>query len=235
MTSETRFSTGFTSVWREVTPLSDGYWSVENMLTQRMMLPMQNKAPKELRGLVNELAFIAFCELVQNRRKTNRDEILAAVVQSIPTSVAYINRVSAAEPITAQDVSDVCVREALQIVLRLLSFFPTGSELKVRPKFAGCGLITACEGDLVSSRCLYEIKAGDRPFRISDLRQLLTYATLAYASNCLNFERIGLFNPRTGKAWGRSLDEVCLAVSGQLANDVFPKIVDHLTPVTASR
>lgn len=235
MTSETRFATGFASVWREVTPLSDGFWTVENMLTRRVTQPMPNKAPKDLRGLVNELAFIAFCDLVKGTRKTTRDDIFSAVIKSIPTSISYINRVSAGPPITREVISETCVREATQIVLRLLSFFPTGVNLRIRPKFTGCGMITACEGDVVSGDCLYEVKAGDRPFRISDLRQLLIYSTLAHASNNLTFSRIGLFNPRTGMAWMRTLDEVCRAVSGQLANDVFPRIIEHLTPATTSR
>lgn len=235
MTSETRFASSFTSVWREVTPLSDGYWSIENLLARRVLTPIPNRAPKELRGLVNELAFIVFCDLVKSHGRTTREDVLSSVMRSIPEAVTYINRVSSADEIKIEIVDTVCVREAAHIALRLLSFFPTGAKLTVRPKFAGCGIIPACEGDVLVGDCLYEVKAGDRGFRVADLRQLLVYATLAHASNELSFSRIGLFNPRTGVAWTRTLDEVCRAVSGLLANDVFPRIVEFLTPASASR
>jgi hypothetical protein len=235
MTSETRFATSFTSVWREVTPLSDGYWSIENLLAKRMSPPIRNRAPKELRGLVNELAFIAFCDLVRHHSRTGRENVSSAVIRSIPEAVAYINRVSGTAPVLLSAVDPVCIREASHISLRLLRFFPTGARVTVRPTFVGCGIVAQCEGDVLVGDCLYEVKAGDRGFRVSDLRQLLVYAALAYASDQLSFHRIGLFNPRTGLAWTRTLDEVCRAVSGLLANDVLPRIVQYLTPTSASR
>ena len=220
-------------------PLSDGYWAVENLLTRSISEPMHNKAPKEMRGLVNELAFIAFCSAIAVSRTLTRDAIRNAITDAIPSAVGYINRVSSAEPVTVQDVDETCIRESAQLVLRLLSFCPTGTSVKIRPKFSGCGMIAACEGDLIVGDCLYEIKAGDRPFRISDLRQLLTYSALAFASGNLTFNRLGLFNPRTGKVWVRSIDHVCHAVSGQRANDVLSRVVEHMgdvpLPVEPSR
>lgn len=234
MTSETKFATGFTSVWREVTPLSDGYWSVENMLTRRTAAPIPNRAPSDLRGAVNELAFIAFSELADGKSRIPREEVYATLKQSIPTAIAYINRISTSEKLIEEAIDEVCLREATQITLRLLTFFPLGTKRHVRPKFRGCGIINACEGDVISGDHLYEVKAGDRPFRVSDLRQLLTYSALAYASNDLSFSRLGLFNPRTGKAWSKSLDEVCISISGLRANDVLPKLVENMQMIATS-
>lgn len=228
MTSETKFATGFTSVWRDVTPLSDGYWSVENMLTRRVGPPIPNRAPKEVRGAVNELAFIGYTMLANKKKRVARDDVHTTLKEVIPTAVAYINRLSSAELLSEVSIDDVCLREAMQITLRLLNFFPTGTPSLIRPKFKGCGMVNACEGDVISGNHLYEVKAGDRGFRVSDLRQLLVYSALAYASNEVAFTRIGLFNPRTGMTWSKDLDEVCMSISGLRANDVLPRLVDHM-------
>lgn len=235
MTSETKFATSFTSVWREVTPLSDGYWAIENMLTRRVVAPMPNRAPKGVRGAINELAFIGFSKLASQKRRIQREEIFSALKDSISETVGYINRLSPNDLLKEDAIDDVCLREAMQLTLRLLNFFPYGANTQIRPKFKGCGIINACEGDVISGNLLIEVKAGDRGFRVSDLRQLLVYSALAYASSESNFTRIGLFNPRTGMAWSKSLDEVCMSISGLRANDVLPKLVDHMQALTASR
>jgi len=228
MTSETKFATGYSSIWREITPLSDGYWAVENMLTRRVVVPLLNQAPKEMRGLVNELAFIAFSKLLDSPKKPSSTKIHQTLTAEIHVAVDYINRVSSAENIKIESVDKNCIQEASQICQRLLNFFPSGAEKIIRPKFQGCGTINSCEGDIKVGGSLYEIKAGDRNFRVTDIRQLLTYAALAYSSGDLNFSKIGLFNPRTGMTWAKSLDDVCLAISGTKANDVLPKIIEHM-------
>ena len=63
MISEHRFASTYASVWRSITPLSDGYWKTHNQLINRVARPVQSRSPKEIRGLVNELAFVAFCEV----------------------------------------------------------------------------------------------------------------------------------------------------------------------------
>jgi hypothetical protein len=235
MTSEIKFSTGFSSVWKEIMPLSDGFWSVENMLTHRVAAPITNKAPKHIRGLVNELAFIAFTRLANSGKKASREDVSKTISESISEAITYINRVNPTEIASSKLIDETCIREATLITLRLLAFFPLGKPKTLRPKFIGCGFINACEGDVIFNDHLFEVKAGDRTFRVSDLRQLLTYSALAHTSGNLNFTKIGLFNPRTGLSWSKSIDDVCLAISGLRANDVLPKIVDHMLVEAISR
>src|SRR5690606_35885981 len=117
----------------------------------------------------------------------------------------------------------------------LLTYFPGQQSTILRPKFSGCGLISECEGDLIEGTCLYEIKAGDRTFRVVDLRQLLTYSALAYAEGALSFSEIGIFNPRRGVAWRKSLEEVCYALSGLRLNDTLSSLMEQFSSVSASR
>jgi hypothetical protein len=233
MTSETRFSTSYASIWKEITPLSDGYWVLENLLARRIDEPIKGVAPKHLRGLVNELAFIAFAS--SENFKPSLTSIHETVHKKIDAAVNYINRVSSGEKLEVSDVDAVCLREAELLCKRLHDYFPIGVARVLRPKFKGCGFITSCEGDIITGDRLFEVKAGDRSFRISDLRQLLTYSALAYAAGELHFQNVGLFNPRTGMSWVKSLDDVCMAVGGGKANDVLPRIIDFMQTTPISR
>lgn len=235
MISERRFANSYSSVWQELMPLSDGYWAVENLLSKHQAAPVKSLTPAHYRGLVNELGFLTFRTTYHDRNNITRDSIISAAAGQYATAAAYIGRLAdhGVPPISA-DRSTV-VREAAQIALRLLSFFPDNRSIISNPKFDGCGIIDSCEGDLIYGNCLFEIKAGDRNFRISDLRQLFVYCSLSYSKGPLEYTRIGLFNPRSGKAWTRDIDTVCRSVSGLRASDLLPRIVDFISTNTTSR
>jgi hypothetical protein len=188
-----------------------------------------------MRAVVNEAAFRAFCSLHSEPKPVKRGDVLTAIDEQLATSIAYIGRFSAAPPIAATDIDDECRKEAGNLVLRLLHFFPGAIATTLRPVFSGCGLISTCEGDLIEGSCLYEVKAGDRAFRVVDLRQLLTYSALAHAKGDLTFSEIGLFNPRTGVAWRRSLEEVSYALSGLRLSDTLSALVEQFSGASASR
>jgi hypothetical protein len=233
--SEHQFATYYSSVWHAVTPLADGFWTVENLMVDRIAPPLTPKAPKGMRAVINETAFRAFCTLHSKPKPIKRSDILAAIDEQLCDSIAYVGRFSSAPPFAAEDVDDECRKEAGSLVLRQLYFFPGVEATTLRPRFSGCGLISACEGDLIEGSCLYEIKAGDRAFRVVDLRQLLTYSALAYAKSSLTFTEIGLFNPRTGVAWRRSLEEVSHALSGLRLSDTLSALVEQFSGASASR
>lgn len=236
MISEHQFVTHYSSVWHEVTPLADGFWTVENLMVDRIAPPLAPKAPKGMRAVINEAAFRAFCSLHGSSRTViKRGDILTAVDDQLGGSIAYVGRFSSAPALSAEDVDDECRKEAGSIVLRLLHFFPGVETTMLRPRFSGCGLVSACEGDLIEGSCLYEIKAGDRAFRVVDLRQLLTYSALAYAKSDLTFKEVGLFNPRTGVAWRKNLDDLSHALSGLRLNDTLSALVEQFSGASASR
>lgn len=235
MISEHNFANGYGSLWHNLSPLSDGYWKIENMLVKRTFPPMGAKSNIKMRGVVNETAFRAFCTLQNEERPVDRSRVLAVVDSNAPAAIDYVARLTSRFKPTPVDFDDHCRRESVQLALRLLHYFPSTGVTTLRPIFRGCGLLSACEGDLIEGDCLYEIKAGDRAFRLSDLRQLLIYSALAYAANDLKFSRIGLFNPRTGSAWVRTLDQVCSAISGVKAADTLSALVGTFSAVSVSR
>ncbi|QWE17166.1 hypothetical protein [Polynucleobacter sp. AP-Nino-20-G2] len=208
---------------------------MENMLTTRISSPLNQRASKKMRGAVNEVAFRAFSRIRHSKITPDRTNVQKAISESIEEAIGYVNRFISDAKNTISEFDENCIRESTFLAFRLLHFFPNKGSLTIQPAFVGCGLISACEGDVIVDNCLYEIKAGDRAFRISDLRQLLIYTALAYSNRSLTFNYIGLFNPRTGVTWRRSIDHVCLAVAGQRANDVLPILVDHFSMASVSR
>jgi hypothetical protein len=235
MISEHDFSGGYSSLWHSLSPMSDGYWKVENMLVARALPPLASKSEVRMRGVVNEAAFRAFCELQNENSPVDRARALLAVDSNAAAAVDYVSRLTTRFKPEHSDFDEQCRRESAHLSLRLLHYFPGSKGTTLRPKFKGCGLLSACEGDLIEGDCLYEIKAGDRAFRITDLRQLLVYSALAYSAGELNFSRIGLFNPRTGSAWARSLDQVCSAIAGVKAADALSSLVGTFSAASVSR
>lgn len=225
----------YASAWRTVTPLSDGFWSFENLQVERIAPPLQPRAPKGVRAVLNEAAFRAFCDLHATKNSVVRGVVLNALDLRFQDAIDYVARFSSVPLLELSDIDDDCRKEAGSLVLRLLHYFSGQVPTVLRPRFNGCGLLSACEGDLIEGSCLYEVKAGDRAFRVLDLRQLLTYAALAYASGPLNFTDIGLFNPRTGVAWRRSLEDVCQAISGLRMSDTLSALVEKFSEASASR
>lgn len=235
MISEHQFATHYSSAWHAITPLADGFWTVENLLVDRISPPLTPKAAKGMRAVINETAFRAFCSLHGKPKPVSRDDVLFAVDSQLAESILYVGRFSSAPPLIAKDVDEDCRKEAGTLVLSLLHYFPGTETTTLRPRFNGCGLISECEGDLIEGSCLYEVKAGDRAFRVADLRQLLTYTALAYAKGTLSFQDIGIFNPRTGVAWRKSLEEVSHSLSGLRLSDTLTALVEQFSGASASR
>jgi len=235
MISEHEFANGYTSIWNEVTPLSSGYWKIENMLLTREAPAMESRADKGIRGVVNEVAFRAFCNFREQGLQADGQLIASAVDANLDDSIAYVTRFAPRANVERQSFDGVCAHEAIALTRNLLRFFRGRLPITLRPQFQGCGVVSACEGDILEGNCLYEIKAGDRAFRISDLRQLLVYSALAYSAGAPQFQRIGLMNPRTGVSWTRSLEEVCQSIAGANPADVLSALVSHFSGASVSR
>jgi hypothetical protein len=229
--SEHQLATNYPTLWSAVTPLSDGYWAIQNkMIERRITPPLKGISEKSMRGVINEVAFQAFSEL-QPKIETviDREQTIACIENNLDNVIEYINRLNQKKNIFRKNFDTHCMREAAILTFRHLHFFPPGSKIFLRPHFKGCGDIAECYGDVVAGDCLYEIKAGDRNFRISDLRQLLIYSALSYANKSWKFSRIGLVNPRTGHYWVKTIEQVCIAIAGQTAIDTLENLIRNFS------
>lgn len=204
-------------------PLGDSYWRRENLLLESIYPGIENLVSTDMRGFVNELAFIAFSNMRDDKVQP-APSVEEAIQIAIPAAISYINRLIKPTILTSAEVDGDCIKEATLLLLSLGRMFPETIPATFRPKFQGCGILGACEGDLVFGECLYEIKAGARAFRMADLKQLLVYSALSYAEDSRIFKFVGLCNPRTGAHWVRDLDSVCYAISGLSASDVLSNL-----------
>jgi hypothetical protein len=100
-----------------------------------------------------------------------------------------------------------------------------------RPRYfhpvPGCGVVDAAVADIRHDHGLVEIKAVARPFRGTDLRQVLVYAAMEYASGT-TIEDVSLYNPRRAKLFASPLEEVAFGVSGRSAVELMQDLVDSL-------
>nr|WP_298173966.1 hypothetical protein [uncultured Pseudomonas sp.] len=235
MISEQHFSSSFTSVWHKITPLADTYWRRENLKVKRELSPINNKASVKLRGFLNELAFETFKKAKETGHLPRREHIIPLAKESIKSVADYIFRITNEEDSITLALDEDCQSEVFGLTQNLMLCFPNTKEITFRPKFSGCGIVSACEGDLIYQDCLYEIKAGDRGFRVSDIKQLLTYSSLAFQNETIEFTKVGLFNPRNGYHWERTIDQLCIELSGMRESDVLSNIASHMTQLAISR
>lgn len=102
------------------------------------------------------------------------------------------------------------------------------------PGFPGCGLLSACEGDFLKGSTLVEIKSGHRGFRSPDLRQVITYLALNYATDAYTIKRVNLYNARLNRLVDLSVDDLCLQLGGDGPGEVFSRVVEFLAGGIAS-
>jgi hypothetical protein len=235
MISEQHFSSSFTSVWHKITPLADTYWRRENLRIKRELSPIENRADPKLRGFLNELAFETFKKSKELGLLPRKELILPVAQDSAEKIADYIFRITNEEDSITRSLDSNAQAEIFGLTQNLMLFFPQTQSITFRPKFSGCGIVSACEGDLIYGDCLYEIKAGDRKFRVSDIKQLLTYSSLAFLNGTLSFSKVGLFNPRNGYHWERTIDQLCVELSGMRESDVLSSITSHMTQLAISR
>ncbi|MFG1949944.1 hypothetical protein [Micromonospora sp. NPDC048830] len=91
----------------------------------------------------------------------------------------------------------------------------------------GCGVVSSAFGDMADGDHLIEVKTVARPFRGTDLRQVLIYCAMKYASS-QTVDEISLYNPRRARLFRSSLDEIAFAVSGRAGVELVNDLVDAM-------
>jgi hypothetical protein len=121
--------------------------------------------------------------------------------------------------------------EAVVLAERLQEFFAKASQtpMTIFPSFPGCGWLEQCEGDVFADGVLFEVKAGERSFRSADVRQLLCYCGLNFASKPYEIVDVCLVNPRTGRYVSENLERMCQRLSGRPATEVLADIVEYVS------
>ena len=238
MISEIAYIRDFASFWRQTTPLMDGFVRRLNReLCTRDFKPMVSETSPNRRGFVNEVAFSVFCELVSSVQRGSKFSSKFAIEKA----AKLVSRQASREFLEGNydpNLSEIETSDIEEQIDRLYWKLVESRGVEAvtsRPQFKGCGIVDKCEGDLLIQKTLFEIKAGDRPFRAIDLRQLLTYLALNRASGSPSIEGIGLVNPRVGVSFEMLVDEFSFEVSGRDPASLMESVVYGMSSGDISR
>jgi len=241
MISELFFARERSGFWHELLPMEEKFVRELNTLrTEQFARRTKGLVPHFARDFVNELAFRLFQATASNRKLFAVRSVQRVDLDGLVSETRqYIERLrsSSGRPFQPLVVTAAHINEAQAIAQRLRLCFQTEmllGSLIFEPAFPGCGIVDEANGDIYAHGTLFEVKAGDRSFRATDVRQLLTYAALNHASERYSIESLGLVNPRHGTRAIFALDECCLQMAGESAPDVLAAIVHELSRVEIS-
>ena len=183
-----------------------------------------------MRGLVNETGFRLFHQALKNDCSP-RGLSTSIVTSSLNQACLHISGLRQFHRAPLRDLDDLGLDEAMTIAARLLEFFSKASSQPpiVFPEFRGCGWLDQCCGDVLSEGVLFEVKGGERSFRSADVRQLLCYSALNFASKSHDIVDACLVNPRSGRYVSISIETMCRQLSGRPAAAVLSDIVAYVS------
>jgi hypothetical protein len=226
MISETTFATAYNSCWKTLIPNSERFIRRLNLNLQRMGPPLAATSRPERRAFINEFAFRLFLSALPNACSLETHlENYADLADEVRL---YLSRfVEVKSPIVDPSVEEF--EEARQIGRRIWNFIShtefQGPPVIAAPSFRGCGILDACNGDLLVGDCLIEVKAGDRAFRAIDIRQLVIYCALNSIASSYEIGRVSCLNPRRGTYFVLDLNILSLEVASKSATDLFAEVV----------
>jgi hypothetical protein len=234
MSTARAFAEGYTSFWSQMLPTGDRYIRNRNLQIQRFAPPLSSSVETSQRSFVNELSFRLF-SVSQARFETFSEEQLT---DAIGQTTDYISRFRDSRSRHRKRPVKSEIEEALELRIRLSKFFSERikkQRITFFPYFEGCGIVNACDGDLLVGATLFEIKAGDRNLRLIDVKQTLIYCALNYAKGDYIIDAVGFVNPRVGVFRIESLNDLALATSGTTASFLLGDIVDFISQPAGSR
>jgi hypothetical protein len=230
MTSEKHFALSHTGFWNTLLPLEESYVRTHNLKLERFAPPLTVSEASDQHGIVNEAAFRFFCASYLNGERPA--ELSAArVVECADDAYHHIRRFRQFSRTPITPISDRGKREAIELAIRLTEFFAASRTIQLhpRPVFPGCGWIDEAEGDILAGSKLCEVKAGDRLFRGTDLRQILVYAAMNFSAKAFQIDAFALVNPRLGIYFEDDLETMIRKTSGADASQILGEIVHYIS------
>jgi hypothetical protein len=231
MISEVSFATQHTSLWHVLAPNSERFVRRINLNIDRYGVDHPFLDSPNRRGFLNESAF----QLVKLRQYEPAASI-ADAVSIAKKNLASLDRPQSgnlSDPSESEVESILAMEESLKGFVKWQS--KEGSTIVFEPTFPGCGFLNASVGDLLIEDTLYEVKAGDRLFRSTDLRQLMTYCAMNFAAKKYLIRKAGFINPRRGTYFILDIETIAHEMAGKSSPELFSEIVYYLSNSGVSR
>jgi hypothetical protein len=222
MISERKFAITYTSLWREITPSADNFVRHINLASERFVAPYKSTSQPFLNGAINETAF-RLCRNMWGRAEQN----FKTASKDAQSTWSEVCRWLGEEPVGRYKLTNRVWQDVYTISRNIHSFILENTAIDVvfEPVFPGCGVISQCFGDVIVDEMLVEVKAGDRGFRATDLRQVFIYCALARAIGAPLITTICLMNPRWGVSWTSSVDDAATGCGASSSAELLDDIV----------
>lgn len=229
MSSETRFATSHSDFWQALLPMGDNYIRSHNLNLRSFARPIFSVNAPNKRGVINEAGFLIFQESVKLSTRP-RSLPSSRVEELLADALEYVAKLRQVGAVNSEELPGTGNSEATLIAERLYAFFVNErTDIIVKPHFPGCGWMSNACGDVLCGHTLFEVKAGERHFRISDIRQVLCYCALDFSAKCYGIKEVVLINPRAGNLIRENLEVLCQKLSGSSATDVLGEIVSYMS------
>jgi hypothetical protein len=233
MISERTFAVRYTSFWRQAFTVGEEVVRTINRdLTQDFSAPRPQPDREVRYDLISEISLRWFSARVVEGRLSRRRPSESELERLAAEACAFVGRLRGSPAPELPPPSPTEVKEANALAKVLTAFVKLQASHEVivpRPPFAGCGLLAACQGDLLIGQTLYEVKAVDGGFAQPDIRQLLIYCALNFAAPRYDIRRVGLINPREGTFFCSDLEVLVQNLSGRGSSELFYEIMDFLS------
>lgn len=239
MISGIKLASSFTSFWQELLPTGDAFVRRMNLNKERFVVPLGSEVEAARRALVNEMGFTMFKFSISDglsldRTQHTKEELGRIYLHAWET----VQRAHWFVDSEVNQLDETERGEVIEIARRLRHFFRefhSGKTIALSPGFPGCGFVDNCVGDVLVEQTLYEVKAGERTFRLVDIRQILVYLALNQSSRCYEINRVGFLNPRMGVFYSLDVDELVIRVAGRPSVELLSDIIYFMSSGGLSR
>lgn len=204
-------------VWHRSTPTLENYmrWVNKNLYPIPGGGPVASSSAPSRNSLISEAAYLS---------------VFRDAPAAIGEARSLVTRLPRGEEAFAvlvpSELSEVAlIRDNLEAFIRVTKGH---HEPEFQPYFEGCGVVEPAHGDILIGDELIEVKAVQRPFRSLDVRQLLTYAALAYAGDRA-IRRLTLLNPRRSWRFSVVSDELALDIGAASWVELMKDLIDAMS------
>lgn len=228
MITVTQLSRNYPSIWKKTFPFLNRLVKKCNLQKETFYDGIASKSEPARRALINETGFYLYKKMFEKKIKEANRLTKEELEETASIAFTYIKSLDF-NPDQLIKLHQAEIEES-KLIAESLShyflFYEKGGSVKISPHFSGCGLVSDCYGDVLAGTTLYEVKSGERDFRIADLKQILIYLTLNYSLHQNNIDQIGLINPRLGNYIVLSVKDAIELASGQSTVDCFNELIN---------
>jgi hypothetical protein len=241
MISEHSFANSFSSFWTEFFPmLTPSFVSIINECYEKRLkdifgkpLNTVSKNPSGINAsIVSEYAFFIVKIAIDKKVKVNKillnEQLIKLAGHNAIKIISQYEGTSEYKQIqfTKEDLDEI-----KKLALNYENFLDERSSWKnieINPIIPGAGFLSQCKADLSIEDTLFEVKTVNRNIASKDIKQLIVYLALQFATGERRWKKAGFFNPRKAVYHEFFVDNIIYKISGKPTIEVFQDFIDYV-------